>query len=274
MPTRCRMPPESSVGFLCRASPRPTRLGSAPRSPPLARQVRERLRDRRASRSRRRSSRAAGRGTGTPRLDPAPGSVTSRPSSNDASQAGRVSPATIDSTVDLPQPEWPIRQTNSPSRMVRSKSSTTGSGRPGVGKALRQPGELQVAGIRAGSRGRGLTGRLVPDRGQALARGLHAAASRRAPAGSARPRPAPGGSPGPAGRPAPRCGWPGSVGRVAASCGRGARPRRRAPRGPAGGRSGAERNDAIGEQDGLVHVVGDQQDGLALGAPDPLDLVL
>ena len=39
-----------------------------------------------------------------------------------------VRPATIDSTVDLPQPEWPISETNSPLRIFRLKPSTTVSG--------------------------------------------------------------------------------------------------------------------------------------------------
>ena len=37
------------------------------------------------------------------------------------------------STVDLPQPEWPISETNSPLPIIRLKSSTTVSGPFGVG---------------------------------------------------------------------------------------------------------------------------------------------
>ena len=37
------------------------------------------------------------------------------------------------STVDLPQPEWPISETNSPLSISRLKSSTTVSGPLGVG---------------------------------------------------------------------------------------------------------------------------------------------
>ena len=44
-----------------------------------------------------------------------------------------LSPATIDSTVDLPQPEWPISVMNSPLFIFRSKPSTTVSGPFGVG---------------------------------------------------------------------------------------------------------------------------------------------
>ena len=42
----------------------------------------------------------------------------------------------MESTVDLPQPEWPIRQTNSPWRSDRSKSRTTATGPSGPSKAL------------------------------------------------------------------------------------------------------------------------------------------
>ena len=42
-------------------------------------------------------------------------------------------PAVIESTVDFPQPEWPISEMNSPFFKVRSKSSTTVSGPFGVG---------------------------------------------------------------------------------------------------------------------------------------------
>ena len=41
-----------------------------------------------------------------------------------------------------------------------------------------------------------------------------------------------------------------------------------------GARARVQRNDAVGEQQRLVDVVGDQEDGLALCAPDALDLVL
>jgi hypothetical protein len=44
-----------------------------------------------------------------------------------------VSPAVIVNTVDLPQPEWPISDTNSPRSMMSSKSSTTVSGPRRVG---------------------------------------------------------------------------------------------------------------------------------------------
>ena len=43
-----------------------------------------------------------------------------------------LSPAAMVSTVDLPQPEWPMTETNSPRFMVRLKSFTTVSGPLGV----------------------------------------------------------------------------------------------------------------------------------------------
>ena len=52
----------------------------------------------------------------TPRSGPA--ASISRPSSTMPPSLTSVSPATIDSTVDLPQPEWPISETNSPLRML------------------------------------------------------------------------------------------------------------------------------------------------------------
>ena len=42
-------------------------------------------------------------------------------------------PATMDRTVDLPQPEWPISEMNSPRSMLRVKFSSTVSGPFGVG---------------------------------------------------------------------------------------------------------------------------------------------
>src|SRR2546421_9602453 len=41
-----------------------------------------------------------------------------------------------------------------------------------------------------------------------------------------------------------------------------------------GGRPGAEGDDAIGEQDAFVDVIGDEKDRLLVLLPDPLDLVL
>ena len=56
----------------------------------------------------------------TPRSGPGP--VISLSSTSTPPSVGGSRPATIDSTVDLPQPEWPIRQTNSPLRDARGRS--------------------------------------------------------------------------------------------------------------------------------------------------------
>ncbi len=66
----------------------------------------------------------------TPRSGPGPAislcATTTEPSLIE------VSPATIDSTVDLPQPECPRIETNSPSSMRRSKPRTITCGPAGV----------------------------------------------------------------------------------------------------------------------------------------------
>ena len=117
-PTRWRMPCDSSAGRLCIASPRPDPLEVARHDRAALRRASLRASPprRRASRCRTRSSTAAGTATGRRRRDPgrAPGSRGRRRSRRPPSAAS--SPAAIDSTVDLPQPEWPMRQTNSPLR--------------------------------------------------------------------------------------------------------------------------------------------------------------
>ena len=45
-------------------------------------------------------------------------------------------PATMESTVDLPQPEWPISEMSSPFFILWSKPSTTVSGPLGVGNVF------------------------------------------------------------------------------------------------------------------------------------------
>jgi len=47
-----------------------------------------------------------------------------------------LKPASMESTVDFPQPEWPIRHTNSPRWMVRLKFFTMITGPLGVGYFL------------------------------------------------------------------------------------------------------------------------------------------
>ena len=67
----------------------------------------------------------------TARSGPAP--LTSCPSSTKPPLDILLSPAAIDRTVDLPQPEWPMSVTNSPFFILRLKPSTTVSGPFGVG---------------------------------------------------------------------------------------------------------------------------------------------
>src|SRR3954447_1972021 len=62
----------------------------------------------------------------TPRSGPGP--VSSFPARIIAPSVSGFRPATIDNTVDLPHPEWPIRQTNSPFLIERSKSFTITAG--------------------------------------------------------------------------------------------------------------------------------------------------
>ncbi len=113
----------------------------------------------------------------TPRSGP--GSATSRPSSSTPPRVAADSPAAIERTVDLPQPECPMRQTNSPLAMVRSKSSTTGGAWPPPTEALAEPGELQVPRVGCGIPGAALAGwrPFLADGGEAFPRGPHAAAS-------------------------------------------------------------------------------------------------
>ena len=61
-----------------------------------------------------------------------PGPSISRPARMMPPLVFSLSPATIDSTVDFPQPEWPIRQTNSPSPIFRVKSRTITASPVGV----------------------------------------------------------------------------------------------------------------------------------------------
>jgi hypothetical protein len=67
----------------------------------------------------------------TPRSVPGPS--TSRPAMTTPPVLGAVSPITMESTVDLPQPEWPTIETNSPSRTWSVKSRTISAGPAGVG---------------------------------------------------------------------------------------------------------------------------------------------
>ena len=67
----------------------------------------------------------------TPRSGPGPS--ISRPATVTPPPVASVRPATIESTVDLPHPLWPMRQTNSPFFSVRSKSRTITASPVGAG---------------------------------------------------------------------------------------------------------------------------------------------
>ena len=73
-----------------------------------------------------------------------PAVATMRPSSTMPPSVTSVSPAAIDSTVDLPQPECPISEMNSPRAMSRLNWSTTVSGPRVVGIGLHDLVELHV----------------------------------------------------------------------------------------------------------------------------------
>ena len=65
----------------------------------------------------------------TPRSSP--GAVTSRPSMKTWPSLPCSSPASVLRMVVLPQPEWPMMQTNSPRRMPKFTRSKTASEAPG-----------------------------------------------------------------------------------------------------------------------------------------------
>ena len=125
MPTRCRMPGDSSAGLLVRGVAEADQLEVAhgQRDALLLRaafglrlvdaeqHVVERGHPRQQARRLEHDAAVAARA----RRSTAPSTVT--PPASAAS-----SPATIESTVDLPQPEWPIRQTNSPWLERRGRS--------------------------------------------------------------------------------------------------------------------------------------------------------
>src|SRR5712691_5976866 len=130
MPTRCFMPPEISCGYLCWACPsctssraRRTRsfiaafFSVAPNTRSTASWT--------FSKQVSQGSREWFWNT-TPRSGPGP--VTSRSASRTWPPVGLSSPATMLSSVDLPQPECPISDTNSPARMSRLISSRAQNG--------------------------------------------------------------------------------------------------------------------------------------------------
>src|SRR5712691_269504 len=129
MPTRCFMPPEISCGYLCPACPSCTSS--------RARRTRSFLAAFFSVANTRSTaswtfSKQVSQGSRewfwntTPRSGPGP--VTSRSASRIWPSVGLSSPATTLSSVDLPQPECPISETNSPERMSRLISSSAQNG--------------------------------------------------------------------------------------------------------------------------------------------------
>src|SRR5712692_2533516 len=130
MPTRCFMPPEISCGYLCSACPSCTSsraqctrslstafFAVAPNTRSTARWT--------FSKQVSQGSREWFWNT-TPRSGPGP--VTSRSASRTWPPVGLSSPVMMLSSVDLPQPECPISETNSPERMSRLISSSAQNG--------------------------------------------------------------------------------------------------------------------------------------------------
>ena len=65
-----------------------------------------------------------------------PGAFTSRPSTSTPPDVARSRPATMLSTVDLPQPEWPMSEMNSPRFTARLMPLSTGLVPPGPVKVM------------------------------------------------------------------------------------------------------------------------------------------
>ena len=130
MPTRCFMPPDSCDGFLSMAAAEADHLDVALdvlvdlRAIPFGPLAAHRERDVACARS----ATASARGPGTPRRAPGSGPATSRPSMNTWPALALSSPASTLRMVVLPQPLWPMMQTNSPCAMVKLTSSNTARG--------------------------------------------------------------------------------------------------------------------------------------------------
>ena len=122
MPTRCFMPPEISWGRLAAACPMLTRSSAASERAwscdfdSLAPNTRSTARCTFSSQVSHGSSEWFWNTTARS----GPGAAISRLSQINAPLEGSVSPAIRFSSVDLPQPEWPISVTNSPLATVRS----------------------------------------------------------------------------------------------------------------------------------------------------------
>src|SRR5258706_4292860 len=122
MPTRCFMPPEIWCGYWCSAWERPTSSSTS-----CVRSFRRSWKTR--STARYTFWKHVSHGSSewfwntTPRSGPGPSTCLS--ASRIVPAVGLSRPATRLSSVLLPQPEWPIRLTNSPLRIARSMPSST-----------------------------------------------------------------------------------------------------------------------------------------------------
>src|SRR6266705_4639012 len=139
MPTRCFMPPAISCGYLCWACPSCT-SSRARRTRSLTAAFFSAAPNTRSTASWT-FSKQVSQGSRewfwktTPRSGPGP--VTSRSASRTWPSVASRSPATMLSSVDLPQPECPISETNSPARMSRLISSSAQNGPFFVSNTLR-----------------------------------------------------------------------------------------------------------------------------------------
>jgi hypothetical protein len=138
MPTRCFMPPDSCDGFLSMAGSRPTMPTNFSTCALTCARVQPGQRDSTANAMFLRTvsqGMSAWLWNTTPRSRLGP--TTSRPSMKTWPLVAVSSPASTFRMVVLPQPEWPMMQTNSPRSSVNDTLANTGlAGREGLGQAL------------------------------------------------------------------------------------------------------------------------------------------
>ncbi len=127
MPTRCFMPPDSSAGLRCAASARPTSASTSAAWASTCARLQPRWRERTAKAT---LPRAVSQGSRawdwkmTARSSAGP--VIGWPAISTAPPSGASSPARMLRMVVLPQPEWPISETNSPRSTPNHTSWNTG----------------------------------------------------------------------------------------------------------------------------------------------------
>ena len=127
MPTRCFMPPESWLGFLSMAGVRPTIATFFSTCALTCAALHSGQRDLTANAMFWRTvsqGMSAWLWNTTPRSRLGP--TTSRPSMNTLPLVAVSSPASTFRMVVLPQPEWPMMQTNSPLPISKFTSANTG----------------------------------------------------------------------------------------------------------------------------------------------------